>query len=50
MGTARVRPETGLMRLLTVMASGGTPRRVSCLGEDLKTLAPVVRVFVECVE
>ena len=30
MCTVRVRRETGLMRLLTVMVSGGTPRRVSC--------------------
>ena len=25
-------------------------RRVSCPSQDLNTLAPVVRVFVECVE
>ena len=30
MQTARVRRETGLMRLLTAMVSGGTPRLVSC--------------------
>ena len=50
MRTARVRRETGLMRWLTVDGLRRYPRRVSCLGEDLKTLAPVVRVFVECVE
>ncbi len=27
-----------------------TQADVSCLGQDLNTLAPVVRVFVECVE
>ena len=30
------------MRLLTTRVSGGTPRRVSCPGKDLKTLAPDV--------
>ena len=37
MGTARVRRETGLMRLLTVMVSGGTPGRFPALrrSEDL---------------
>ena len=82
MGTARVRPETGLMRCVDrdweislLLAErefmrttrdrlkagcciafgdhGGLRRyakRVSCPGHDLKTLVPVVRVFVECVE
>ena len=33
MGTARVRLETGLMRLLTVMASGGTPGEFPALAK-----------------
>ena len=40
--TARVCRETGCMRLLTTRVSGGTPRRFSCPGKDLKTLAPDV--------
>ena len=39
-----------LLRLLTVMISGGTPGQVSCPGQDLNTLLQVVRVFVACVE
>ena len=33
MRTARVRRETGLMRLLTVMASGGTPGEFPALAK-----------------
>ena len=54
MRTARVRRETGLIRLLTTRVSGGTPSRVFCLGQDQKTLAPdifgCVDVGGECVE
>ena len=37
--TVRVRREKVLMRLLTVMVSGGTSRRVSCPIQDMNTLA-----------
>ena len=39
MCTVRVRRETGLMRLLTVMVSGGTTRRVSCPSQGIHILA-----------
>ena len=52
--SSRVQRESALwrvlLRLLTAMVSGGTPRLVSCPGQDMNTLVPVVSGVVECAE